>query len=145
MKFSIWISGLIAIVASIIANVIVLYALRPVVSGPVVLHALNIGPVAVLTFIGALGATIVYAILRQFMRNPNKTFIIISIIVFLLSLIPDYLLLGSTSVMAAGATVASVSTLMLMHTVAGLIIVWVLVKNTKWKDTSMAAVPPMKV
>jgi Family of unknown function (DUF6069) len=143
MKVSIWLSGLIAIIVSVIANDIVLFVLKPLVSGPVPLFALNIGSVSVLTAIGALGATIVYAILRQFMRSPNKTFIIISVIVFLLSLIPDYMLLGSTSKMAAGATIASVGTLMFMHLVAAVIIVGVLVKNTKGKMSAPVSVPPM--
>jgi hypothetical protein len=136
MKFSIWLSGLIAIIASVIVNVIVLLILKPLVAGPIVLHALNIGPVAALTFIGALGATIVYGILRQCMKSPNKPFLVISVVVFLLSLIPDYMLLGSSSPFAAGATPASVATLMFMHAVAAVIIVSVLVKCTKTKNSA---------
>lgn len=130
-KYSIWLTGLMAIVLSIIANLIVLFVLGPQVSGPTPLHALSVLPVAILSFIGAVGAIIVYGILRIFMKNPNRTFIFISILVFLASLIPDYLLLGSTSEFAVGATIPSVSTLMLMHAVAALIIVATLVKLTK--------------
>jgi hypothetical protein len=133
MHYSVWLSGLIGVVLSIIVNLIVLFVLKPFVAGPTPLMALNVMPVAMLTFIGTVGAVLVYALMRALMKNPNRTFIAISVIVFLLSLIPDYMLLGSTNHFGAGATVASVATLMLMHAVAGIIIVWSLLTLTKPK------------
>jgi hypothetical protein len=122
-------SFLLALIGSIVANLILLFVLKPFVINPAMpLHSLSVGPVAALTAIGTIGATIVYAILRAFMARPNKAFIWLSVIVLLISLIPDYLIIGSTTGPFAGATLPSALTLMLMHVAAALIIVWSLVK-----------------
>ena len=127
-----WLSGLTAIGGSTVANLIALYLLRPFVIDQVhPLHALSMGPVATLTVVGALAAIIVYAILRRFLVHPNKTFVVISILVFLISLVPDYLILGSTNPLFAGANTASVGLLMLMHAIAAVAIVFPLVKLTR--------------
>lgn len=127
-----WLSGLTAIGGSTIANIAALYLLRPLVIDQLhPLHALSMGPVATLTVVGALAAIIVYAILRRFLAHPNKTFVVISVLVFLISLIPDYLILGSANSMFAGANTASVGLLMLLHAIAGIAIVLPLVKLTR--------------
>jgi hypothetical protein len=54
---------LVALLGSVIANLVILYVLKPFVINPSMpLHALSIGPVAMLTVAGVLGATIVYAL-----------------------------------------------------------------------------------
>jgi hypothetical protein len=122
-------ASLIAIIGSIVANLVILFALKPFVINPAMpLHALNIGPVAGLTVLGALGTIVLYAIMRAFMSRPNVPFIWISVVVLLLSFIPDYLVIGVTTGLFAGGTVATASTLALMHIVSAIIIVWALVK-----------------
>lgn len=129
MKSSLVTGFLVAAVGSVIANLIVLHVLRPFVIVPTApLHALNSGPVALFTAIGAVGATIVYALMKKFLRKPERAFIWVSVVVFLVSLIPDVMLFSPASPSFAGATPASVGTLMLMHAVAGIITVWGLVK-----------------
>ena len=124
-----WKAFLTALVGSVVANLIILYALRPFVTIPAMpLASLALLPVVSLTIIGVIGATIVYAIMRAFLARPQTPFIWVSIVVLLLSLIPDYLIIGMTTGHFAGATFASASTLMLMHVAAAIITVWALVK-----------------
>ena len=138
-----WFSGLIAIGGSTSANILALLAFRPYVIDPnQPLHALSIGPVATLTVVGALGAIIVYAILKSLLSNPNKVFVIISFAVFLVSLIPDYLILNSTNPLFAGATIPSVGLLMLMHAIAAIAIVYPLVKLTRVRSDDVATKTP---
>lgn len=119
----------VAVVGAVVANLIVLFVVGPMVIDPAMpLHSLSVGPVAMLTIIGTIGATIVYAIMRSFMTRPQKAFIWLSVVVLLLSFIPDYLIIGSTTGPFAGATLPSALTLMLMHVVAAIIIVTSLVK-----------------
>jgi hypothetical protein len=120
---------LVALVGSVVANIIILYILRPFVIVPAMpLHALSIAPVAMLTAIGAIGATIVYAIFRNYLVHPNPVFFWVAGIVLLLSFIPDYMIIGMTSGPFAGGTWASALTLALMHVVAAVLIVYALEK-----------------
>ena len=122
-------SFFVALFGAVIANLIILFALKSLVINPAMpLHALSVGPVVGLTVIGTIGATIVYAIMRAFLARPQKPFIWIAVIVFLLSLIPDYLIIGQTTGPFAGGNVPSALTLMLMHLAAAIIIVASLVK-----------------
>lgn len=130
-----------ALVGSVVVNLIILYVLKPFVVNPSMpLHALSAGPVTMLTVAGVLGAFIVYAILRAFLYKPNTAFIWISVIVLLISFIPDYKIIGDTTGMFAGGTVASALTLALMHVAAAFIIVWSLIELWGGRMTS-----PVKV
>jgi hypothetical protein len=122
-------SALVAIVGAVVANLIVLYAIGPFVNNPAMpLHALSFPTVTMLTVIGAIGAVIVYAVLRMFLQKPNTPFIWVSVIVLLVSFIPDYMIIGQTTGPFAGGTLPNALVLMLMHVVAAIIIVWSLVK-----------------
>jgi hypothetical protein len=126
-------SFFIALIGSVAANLIVLFALRPFVINPAMpLHSLAIGPVGVLTAMGVVGATVVYALMRSLMTRPNKPFIWISIIVLIASFVPDFLIIGNTTGPFAGATISSALVLMLMHVVAAVIVIWAL--TTKWGE-----------
>lgn len=121
-------SFLVALVASVLANLALLFAIGPMVINPALpLHALALGPVAVFSIMGSVGATIVYALMRHFMANPQKPFIWLSIVVLLVSFIPDFLVIGKTTGPFAGGTVGTALLLMLMHVVAAGIIVYVFV------------------
>ena len=122
-------SFLIAVVGSAVGNVIVLFVFRPFVINPAMpLHALSVGPVVGLTIFGVIGATIVYALMRAFMTDPQKAFIWVSVVVLVLSFIPDYLVIGQVTGPFAGGSWPSALTLMLMHVVAAVVTVWALVK-----------------
>ncbi len=118
-----------ALIGSIVANLAILFVLRPfVINSAMPLHALSVGPVIMLTTIGVLGATLVYAFGRLVIRNINTPFIWISVVVLLVSFIPDYLIIGVTTGAFAGGSVPTAATLALMHIVSAVIIVWSLTK-----------------
>jgi hypothetical protein len=120
---------LVALVGSVVANNILLFILRPfVINSAMPLHALSTGLISAFTIIGTIGATIAYAIIRRFSMNPTKIFIWISTVVLLLSFIPDYLIIGVTSDAFARGSWSTTLTLVLMHVVATVIIVWSLVR-----------------
>lgn len=133
-------SFLVALVGSVIANLIILFVLGPVVNSPdMPLHALAVGPVAGLTIGGVIGATIVYALIRAFLSRPNKLFLYVSVVVLLLSFIPDIMIIGQTTGPFAGGTVGSALVLALMHVAAAAIIVWSLTRL--WGPRMVAIVP----
>lgn len=118
-----------ALVGSVVINAVLLFVFRSLVINPdMPLHALSLPLVTVFTTIGAVGATIVYAIMRAFMSNLNKIFIWISAVVLVLSFIPDFLIIGQTTGPFAGGTVGTAILLMVMHVAAAAAIVYSLVK-----------------
>jgi hypothetical protein len=118
-----------AALGAVAANLIILYVIGPLVINPALpLHSLSVGPVTVLTLIGAIGATIVYALMRVFLTRPQVPFMWVSLVVLVFSFVPDYLIIGQTTGVFAGGTVSTALTLMLMHVVAAIIIVMSLVR-----------------
>jgi hypothetical protein len=118
-----------ALIGAVAVNLIILFLFRPFVTNSAMpLHALSVGPVTMLTVLGVIAATIVYALMRLLLANPNVPFVWLSGIVLLISFIPDYQIIGQTTGMFAGGTISSALTLMLMHLAAAVIIVWSLVK-----------------
>src|ERR1700712_3418076 len=94
-----------ALIGSGVANLAVLFALRPVVINPAMpLNALSVGSVMMFTVIGVGGATIAYALLRRFVKQPDSAFVALAVVVLLVSLIPDYLIIGQTTGMFAGGS-----------------------------------------
>lgn len=122
-------SFLTALIGSLIVNLVLLFVLRPLVIDPSMpLNALSIGPVASFTIMGVVGATIVYALLRRLMVDPNPVFLWIALVVLLFSFIPDVTVIGKTEGMFAGGSVATASVLALMHVATGAIVVLALTR-----------------
>jgi hypothetical protein len=120
---------LLALVGSVVVNAIIVSVVGPMVmSTNQHLTALTLMPVVMFTVIGAVGATIVYAIMRATMNHPQKPFIWLSVVLLIVSFYPDYTVIGATSGPFAGGTLPEALVLMLMHVVAAVIIVWALVK-----------------
>jgi hypothetical protein len=122
-------SFLTALIGSLIVNLVLLFVLRPLVIDPSMpLNALSIGPVASFTIMGVAGATIVYALLRRLMVDPNPVFLWIALVVLLFSFIPDVTVIGKTEGMFAGGSVATASVLALMHVATAAIVVLALTR-----------------
>jgi hypothetical protein len=120
--------GPLAIVASILANLllrqIAVAALRP----DPVFQPLTFGPPIALTALGVLGAVIVFGLVARFARDPIPLFRRIALVVLIVSFVPDILMLVTNT---PGATVANVLVLMLMHVVAWAISVELLTRLTR--------------
>ncbi|TMB78379.1 MAG: hypothetical protein E6J52_04735 [Chloroflexi bacterium] len=81
------------------------------------------GTVAPYTLGGVVLAGIAYWLVVRFTRNARRNYIALSIVVLVLSYIPDILLLVWND---PGATIPAVASLMVMHTAAALIVVTLL-------------------
>jgi hypothetical protein len=81
------------------------------------------GRTALFTLVPAIGATAVFAWLAGRKRQPVQTFIKISAVVLLLSIIPDYILPVPDKTFLASTVTA------FMHVVAGVVTVTLLVKG----------------
>ncbi len=121
-----WVGGLKAVVGSVLATLAVrsvalatldIPAEFPPLAGP--------GPTVFLTTVSALVAIGVFEGVRRSANRPKRVFRRIAAGVLLVSFVPDLSLLSDGATAAfPGATPAGVATLMLMHVVAALVIVW---------------------
>jgi hypothetical protein len=87
----------------------------------------------------------VYAIIRACTMRPNMMFIWISIVVLLLSFIPDYMVIGVTSGPFAGGTVPAALTLALMHVATAAIVLYSMTKLWGPKNPITPAAPVASV
>ena len=127
-KDRLWVAGLRALVASIIATLAVRQAALATLDIPTEFPPLaEPGPTVFFTAVGVFGATAVFAVVRRRSDRPEVLFRWIALGVLLLSSVPDLWLLGEGATSAfPGATPAAVGVLMLMHVVAAAVIVWFL-------------------
>ncbi len=122
------VTGIIATIAAIIGNVLVFYAsaalqgeplLAPDPRGAGQMQAVVIVAPILLTAIGSIGATLVFAIIKRFTRRPVLVFSIVALVVLALSYLPLLLPLGLPS--------ATVIAFAIMHLVAAGIVVPVVI------------------
>lgn len=83
------------------------------------------GSVAPYTAGGIILAGVVYAVLRQFVRDADRVYVRLAIVALVLSWIPDVALLFINE---PGASVPAVASLIVMHAVAAAIVVTLLVR-----------------
>lgn len=104
--------GAAAVVLSVVVNLVVLQAvLIPDLVQQ--FEPLNVAPVALFSGLGAVGATVAYAVIDRLSETPDRTFVVAAVVVLLLSFVPDVLLLQADP----AATVPAVAVLMVMHVV----------------------------
>ncbi len=121
--------GPLAVLASVIANVLVSITAVALVGISPEFEPLHLRPVIGFTVVGVLGALLVFALVARFSRRPVRLFRRIALVVLLLSFMPDLSLLNASPY--AGTTVQSVIALMLMHMAAWLISVSLLTTLTR--------------
>jgi hypothetical protein len=128
IRFKLWWVGVLAIITSVAANLLVLMLAVTILGISPNFEELN-GDGAVITVIsltalGVLGAVIVFALLQRFARRPILMFKRIAAVALVLSFVPDVLLLVASE---PGTTLASVGVLMSMHVVTWAISVGMLI------------------
>jgi hypothetical protein len=112
--------GIATVVAAVAANVLVYFAGGALVAyDPQFLPLANVSGAIVFTLPAAIVAALIYAALLRFARRPARTFTIISVIVFVVTVIPDFTYIPTVP----GVTVAQTAILVLMHVVAAVVIV----------------------
>ena len=130
-KYSLWVSGLVALVGSVVVNAIIDTIFFPLTGVPDSMMTFKVaGPVGIFTVIGVLGAVVVYAVIRRFSKNPNKLFTWVAAVVLLISFIPD-LLVHHLGPMFAAITTGGIVLLMTLHVVCAVVTVVSLTKLTK--------------
>lgn len=139
-----------ALVVSLLGSLLMLFIFRPFVMDPAMpLYVLSVVPVAILTTVSVLAATLLYALMRYFLSRPNKTFFWFSAVALMLSFFLDFRRIGDVAGPFAGTTVPSALVLMLMHTFATIVIVWSLMNLWGPRKTRVARVkrsaPPSKI
>ena len=123
----VWLAGGAAYVLSLLANALVRVVVKAVFPiSPLFLALEEWNGIFFLTFVGVLGATIVFAILTRVTRHAVKLFRGLAVIFLLLSFVPNILMLTTNG---PGATVPAVASLMAMHVVTAIITVGLL---TTW-------------
>jgi Family of unknown function (DUF6069) len=123
-----WRAGLYAGIGALVANFVVLYFTKSLAPD---LVALSPGPVTFWTVVGTIGATLVYALVRRLSRAPERTLLIVAIVVLLISFIPDWWVWETKPPMFKGVTLGGIYALMAMHVVAAVIITGVLLRSTR--------------
>jgi hypothetical protein len=124
--------GLIATAASVVAVLIIQFLALAIWPDIALFKPLDsYARTAVFTAVPAIGATILLAWLAARKPDPLKTFIRISIVVLIISIIPDYLLPVPNKTLLASTVTA------FMHVVAAIVIVGVLVSG--YRRTSGSA------
>lgn len=116
--------GPLTIIAAVVANQIVHFLAIALFNISPEFPPLQPGPPIAFTIMGVLGAVIVFAIIGRLSRRPIGLFRRIALVVLVLSFIPDIALLLTGAM--PGTSLVAVGTLMLMHTVAWAITVWML-------------------
>jgi hypothetical protein len=113
------IAGLVAILGSIIANLVVRYIGMLIFDVPNAFDPLaSSQPVIVATVFYGIGAVVAFTLLRYFGGRPRRTFLIIAAVAFVLSFLPMLSLRGQD-----GTTAAGIGILIAMHLTSLAIIV----------------------
>lgn len=115
--------GLATVVAATLTNVLVYFIGSAFVTyDPQFLPLADVSGAIAFTLPAAIVAALLYAALRRFARRPARTFTIISAVVFVITLIPDFTYIPTVP----GATGGQTAILVLMHVVAAGMIVGML-------------------
>jgi hypothetical protein len=112
--------GLGTIGAALVANLAV-YAVGGAVVGydPRFLPLATAGGTVFFTLVPAVIAVLLYALLLRFARSPERVFTIVAVVVFVVTLIPDFTVIPTVPGVSAGQT----AVLLVMHLVAAVVIV----------------------
>lgn len=120
-------AGLIAIVAAVVANLIVLVLVRTLLNLPADFPALQFAPIALFTAVGVALGVAVFAIISRVARQPVRTFWIVAMIALIVSLVPNILLaLNPAAAPLPGGSALTYGVLSIFHLIAAFVSVPVL-------------------
>ena len=126
---SIWQRGALAIVASVVVNVVVRAILSTLFDLPSEFPPLQVGAIVTLTAVFTLIAVVVFALVVRFTQRPIRTYHVIAGAAFVVSIIPNIVSAlnpGAIPFPFPGASASAFLALIVFHVVAYLITVWVL-------------------
>lgn len=124
-----WQAGLLAIVGSVVANLIVRAIALALLDLPTDFPPLQAGSITFFTVVGTLGAVIVYAIIQGRSEQPARTFQIVAAVALVLSALPNVALaINPSAAPFPGGTSSAFIVLMLFHVVAAVVSVGALTR-----------------
>ena len=119
-------AGIVAIVGSVLANLVVYWVGR-MVAQPLPDFQPLASPLPTILFTTGflVIATIVYAVINAFTSNPVRVFTIVAIVALIVGLIPDIMMIVDPASSIMGTpTLSAVLVLIVMHFVAFAITMW---------------------
>ncbi|HEY0735860.1 MAG TPA: DUF6069 family protein [Herpetosiphonaceae bacterium] len=120
--------GLATIIAAVLANLVVYYIGSALIGyNPDFVVLSTNGGTIIFTVVPAIVAVLLYAVLLRFTRQPERIFTIISVIVFIVTLIPDFTYIPTVP----GSSNPQTAVLVLMHVVAAVVITWMLTQLSR--------------
>ena len=125
VRVSAWRLWLRILLVAIIGNLILRIVAVAILEIPPEFAPLAVaGPTVFLTTVGVLAAAAVWLVIDRVSSQPRPLFRQVAIAALLLSLLPDVWLLTNTGVDSfPGATVPAVTTLMLQHVLAAVVVI----------------------
>ena len=112
--------GLATVLAAVLANSLFYYVGAALgLYDPEFIVLSNVSGAVIFTVVPAIVAVLLYAALLRFTRHPAGIFTVISAIVFVVTLIPDFTYIPTVP----GASDAQTAVLVLMHVIAAAVIV----------------------
>jgi hypothetical protein len=129
----IWIAGLVAIVGSVVANLLtvpLMWALAPGV--PADFPPFQMGSIAIFTALQVGLGVGVFALIARFTRRPIRIFTIVALAALALSLIPNLTLAANPAAAPfPGGTSAAFLALIIPHFVAAAVTIFALVRLSR--------------
>jgi hypothetical protein len=119
------------VVAAVLANSVFYYLGAALgIYDPEFIVLSSVMPLAVFTVVPAIVAVLLYAALLRLTRHPAGIFMVISAIVFVVTLIPDFAYIPTVP----GSSNAQTAVLVLMHVIAAAVIVRMLTATPHGAD-----------
>jgi hypothetical protein len=134
-KSKIWKMGLLAIAASVVANLVVFFLLSAILDlpSPADFPPLSAGAIGFLTAVFTFIGVVAFAIVARVAKNPIRTYWIIATVAFVLSIIPNIMAALNPAAAPFPFPVASAlgfGVLIIFHVVAYLITVIIMTTRT---------------
>lgn len=128
----IWWVGLLAVVVAVVANLIVRAIVFAIWDLPAEFPPLQVGAIAFLTAVGLIAATAVFAVVARVASRPIRTYRIIGVVAFIVSILPNLGLAANPSAAPfPGGSSLTFLVLVIFHVVAAAIAIGLLTTLTR--------------
>lgn len=113
-------NGVIAIAVAVVANVVARFVLGALVTIPPEFPPMQLPAILFFTVLYGIGAVVVYWIINRVAGNPQRVWLIVVIIAFVVTAIPDLVLAANPAAPFPGGSAALYLLLLVYHVLAGL-------------------------
>ena len=125
-------AGLVSMVAAVAANLIVRAFLFALLDLPSNFPPLLPVSIIIFTLIGTGLGVLAYALVNKYSGNPNRTYIVIAAIAFIISILPNFgLMANPANAPFPGGSAQTYGVLIIFHFVTALVFVPVLLKLSR--------------